>query len=91
MRIRKSSALILTALIVVLACCLILAACNKEEERVSYTSTDLFWRAPSRSAVVYSINTDNMTAQETEMVASLQGIVAKQSAAIYIDSDDESA
>lgn len=91
MRIRKSSALILTALIAVLACCLILAACNKEEERVSYTSTDLFWRAPSRSAVVYSINTDNMTAQETEMVASLQGIVAKQSAAIYIDSDDESA
>lgn len=91
MRIRKSSALIITVLIAVLACCLILAACNKEEEQVSYTSTDLFWRAPSRSAVVYSISTDNMTTQETEMIASLQGIVAKQSASIYIDSDDESA
>ena len=90
MKTRRSSVFMLATLLMILMCCLILVACDKEEERVSYTSTDLFWRAPSRSMVIYSIDTDNMTAQETEMIASLQGIVAKRSASIYIDSDDES-
>lgn len=66
-----------------------LTACD-EEQPLSYVETDLFWRAPAHSEVIYVISTDDMTAQETEMITSLQGLVAKRSASIYIDSDEES-
>ncbi|HIU81423.1 MAG TPA: hypothetical protein IAB11_02920 [Candidatus Ornithoclostridium faecavium] len=65
-------------------------ACKDDKKTAEYTETDLFWRSASHSSVVYAIKTSGLTVPETEMVVSLQGIVAKESAAIFVDSDEES-
>ena len=87
---KKWALLLCSALLIV--CCAGLVACDNttpsEDEKAT---TDLFWRAPAFSQVVYVVNANAMTGQELEMVASLQGIVAQTSAAIYIDYDDNSS
>lgn len=83
--------LVLTLVMCLVAVSLVFTACNdNSEDKVSYMPTELFWRTPQMSSVVYAIEADDLTTQEAEMIASLQGIVAKQSASIYIDADEES-
>ena len=88
----KKTALLLCFAILV-TCFVGLVACRKNPQNEDDTpaKTDLFWRSPDYSQAVYVVKANAMSAQELEMVASLQGIVAQTSAAIYIDYDQDSS
>lgn len=86
----KKWAFLLCSILLVL-CCAGLVACDKHPSDDTPAETDLFWKAPNYSQVVYVVNANALTAQELEMVVSLQGIVAQTSATIYIDYDSDSA
>lgn len=86
----KKWAFLLCSILLVL-CCAGLVACDKHPSDDTPAETDLFWKAPNYSQVVYVVKANALTAQELEMVVSLQGIVAQTSATIYIDYDSDSA
>ena len=69
-----------------------LVACDKtpSDDVPKYTETDLFWQTPSVAEVVYEIDSNGLSGMELEMISSLQGIVAKTSAAIYVAYSGES-
>lgn len=69
-----------------------LVACDKthSDEVPKYTETDLFWQTPNVAEVVYEIDSNGLSHAELETVVSLQGIVAKTSAAIYVAYPGES-
>lgn len=69
-----------------------LVACDKtpSDDVPKYTETDLFWQTPSVAEVVYEIDSNGLSGMELEMLSSLQGIVAKTSAAIYVAYSGES-
>ena len=69
-----------------------LASCDDNSATVSAKyDGELFWRAPAFSDVVYAISAGDMTVQETEMIVSLQGIVAKTSSSVFIDTGTATA
>ena len=81
----KKLALVACAILFV-AAVLGLVACDKtpSDDVPKYTETDLFWQTPSVAEVVYEIDSNGLSGMELEMMSSLQGIVAKTSAAIYV-------
>ena len=75
-------------MIFLIALCLV-GCKGKDKEEIKYVNTDLYPKIQNHSNLVFTINESMMTSVETEMVVSLQGIVAKTNASIYIINSQE--
>ena len=84
---KKLIAVMFVLILTCMAVCFV--ACTDNGEKVSYTATDLFWKTPEYSSVIYSVKANKLTLQELETLASLQGIVAQTTSAIYINYSDD--
>lgn len=71
-------------LIIILIILCLFGCTNKNDDEIKYVETDLYPKIAQHSNLVFTIDENAMNSMEAEMIASLQGIVAKTNASIYI-------